>query len=138
MLIAAVDPAAEAELDGLNKAVVSGSYLKENAGVKAGRAIAGTGLLRQRHERVRADHRAAATAPSAMPDMNAAWASAQASAPGRTVATVRTTAQQAYSAVLKARAARTGPQQGDPSPALPSPATGPSARWTTSAPRPGR
>ena len=41
------------------------------------------------------------TAPSAMPDMNAGWASAQASAPGRTVATVRTTAQQAYNAVLK-------------------------------------
>ena len=30
MLIAAIDPAAEAELDGLNKAVVSGRYLKEN------------------------------------------------------------------------------------------------------------
>jgi putative ABC transport system permease protein len=33
--------------------------------------------------------------------MNAAWASAQASAPGRTVATVRTTAQQAYNDALK-------------------------------------
>ena len=31
VLIAAIDPEAEAELDGLNKAVVSGSYLKENA-----------------------------------------------------------------------------------------------------------
>ena len=41
------------------------------------------------------------TAPSAMPEMNAGWASAQASAPGRTVATVRTMAQQAYAAVLK-------------------------------------
>ena len=40
-------------------------------------------------------------APAAKPDMNAAWKSAQASAPGRTVATVRTTAQQAYNAVLK-------------------------------------
>ena len=36
----------------------------------------------------------------AMPDMNAAWESAQASAPGRTVATGRTTAQQAYRALL--------------------------------------
>ena len=35
VLIAAIDPAAEAKLDGLNKAVVSGSYLKENAGVTA-------------------------------------------------------------------------------------------------------
>ena len=39
-------------------------------------------------------------APSAMPDMDDAWKSAQASAPGQTVATVRTTAQQAYSGVL--------------------------------------
>jgi putative ABC transport system permease protein len=41
------------------------------------------------------------TAPSAMPDMDAAWASAQASVPGRTVATVHSTAQQVYSAVLR-------------------------------------
>ena len=60
VLIAAIDPHAEAKLDGLNKAVVSGSYLKENAGVTAGVTIAGTGLLRQRHERVRADRPAAA------------------------------------------------------------------------------
>jgi expansin (peptidoglycan-binding protein) len=30
VLIAAIDPDAEAKLDGLNKALVSGSYLKEN------------------------------------------------------------------------------------------------------------
>ena len=30
MLIAAIDPAAEAKLDGLNKALVSGRYLTEN------------------------------------------------------------------------------------------------------------
>ena len=33
--------------------------------------------------------------------MNAAWENVQASAPGRTVSTVRTTAHQAYNAVLK-------------------------------------
>ena len=32
VLIAAIDPDAEAKLDGLNKALVSGSYLKENEG----------------------------------------------------------------------------------------------------------
>jgi putative ABC transport system permease protein len=32
VLIAAIDPAAEARLDGLNKALVSGSYLSENEG----------------------------------------------------------------------------------------------------------
>jgi uncharacterized protein YmfQ (DUF2313 family) len=40
-------------------------------------------------------------APPVMPDMNARWASAQASAPGRTVATVRTTAQQVYDLAVK-------------------------------------
>ena len=68
MLIAAIDPDAEAKLDGLNKALVSGSYLKENEG-DSGPAFG--------------------------------WASAQASAPGRTVATVRTTAQQAYDVAIK-------------------------------------
>ncbi len=37
MLIAAIDPDAEAKLDGLNKALVSGSYLKENEGGTARR-----------------------------------------------------------------------------------------------------
>ena len=62
VLIAAIDPAAEAKLDGLNKAVVSGRYLTEHES-GPGPTIAGTasGLLRQRHERVRADHRAAAS-----------------------------------------------------------------------------
>jgi len=100
VLIAAVDPEAEAELDGLNKAVVSGGYLKENeadngmtvpvlASSDSGMSEYAQTTLQQLN------------APSAMPDMNAAWASAHASAPGRTVATVRTTAQQAYTAVLK-------------------------------------
>ena len=33
VLIAAIDPDAEAKLDGLNKALISGSYLKENEGL---------------------------------------------------------------------------------------------------------
>jgi putative ABC transport system permease protein len=33
MLVAAIDPAAEAKLDGLNRAVISGRYLSENGGV---------------------------------------------------------------------------------------------------------
>ena len=59
VLIAAIDPAAEAELDGLNKALVSGR-LPEGERGRQRPDIAGTGLLRQRHERVRADHLAAA------------------------------------------------------------------------------
>jgi putative ABC transport system permease protein len=100
VLIAAIDPDAEAELDGLNKALVSGSYLKENETGKIVTlpvlASSASGMSEYAQTTLQQ-----LAAPSAMPDMNAAWASAQAPAPGRTVATVRTTAQQAYTAVLK-------------------------------------
>jgi hypothetical protein len=86
-------------LDGLNHALVSGSYLTENEGassptlpVLASSASGMNDYAQTTLQRL--------AAPSAMPDMNAAWESAQASAPGQTVATVRTTAQQAYSGVL--------------------------------------
>ena len=100
VLIAAIDPDAEAELDGLNKAVVSGGYLKENE-VSNGVTVpvlasSDSGMSEYAQTALQQ-----LTAPPAMPAMNAAWASAQASAPGRAVATVRTTAQQAYTAVLK-------------------------------------
>ena len=100
VLIAAIDPDAEAELDGLNKALASGSYLKENEGGNGVTlpvlASSASGMDEYAQTTLQQ-----LTAPSVMPDMNAGWASAQASAPGRTVATVRTTAQQAYNAVLK-------------------------------------
>jgi putative ABC transport system permease protein len=100
VLIAAIDPQAEAKLDGLDKAIVSGSYLKEN---EAGRAptlpvLASSASGMNEYAQTTLQQ---LTTPSATPAMNLAWASAEASAPGRTVATVRTTAQQAYSAVLK-------------------------------------
>jgi putative ABC transport system permease protein len=101
VLIAAVDPAAEAELDGLNKAVVSGRYLTEHESGHGPElpvlASSASGMTEYAQTTVQQ-----LTAPSAKPDMNAAWESGHTSAPGRTVATVRTTAQQAYSAVLKA------------------------------------
>jgi putative ABC transport system permease protein len=100
VLIAAIDPDAEAKLDGLNKALVSGRYLKENEGVTDVKipvlASSSSGMDEYAQTTLQQ-----LTAPSAMPDMDAAWASAQASVPGRTVATVRTTAQQVYGAVLK-------------------------------------
>jgi ABC-type lipoprotein release transport system permease subunit len=99
VLIAAVDPDAEAKLDGLDKALVSGSYLKENEGDNGVQvpvlASSGSGLNEYAQTTLQQ-----LAAPSAMPAMNAGWASAQAPAPGRTVATVRTTGQQAYAAVL--------------------------------------
>ena len=100
VLIAAIDPDAEAKLDGLNKALVSGSYLTENEGASGPTlpvlASSASGMNEYAQTTLQQ-----LTAPSVMPDMNAAWASAQASTPGRTVATVRTTAQQAYNDVLK-------------------------------------
>jgi hypothetical protein len=100
VLIAAIDPDAEAKLDGLDKALVSGSYLEENEGDHGPNvpvmASADSGMDEYAQTTLQQ-----LTAPSKMPDMNVAWASAQASAPGRTVDTVRTTAQQAYKTVLE-------------------------------------
>jgi putative ABC transport system permease protein len=99
VLIAAIDPDAEAKLDGLNKALVSGSYLTENEGARSPTlpVLASSASGMNEYAQTTLQQLAA---PSAMPDMNDAWESAGASAPGRTVATVRTTAQQAYSGVL--------------------------------------
>ena len=100
VLIAAIDPDAEAELDGLNKALVSGSYLKENEGDSGPTfpvlASSDSGMDEYAQTTVQE-----LAAPSVMPDMNAGWASAQALAPGRTVATERTIAQQAYATAIK-------------------------------------
>ena len=100
VLIAAIDPDAEAKLDGLNKALLSGSYPAEDEGASRLRvpvlASSDSGMSEYAQTTLRQ-----LTAPSTMPDMNAAWASAQAATPGRAVATVRTTAQQAYSNVLR-------------------------------------
>jgi putative ABC transport system permease protein len=100
VLIAAIDPDAEAKLDGLNQALVSGSYLKENEGDSGPTfpvlASSASGMNEYAQTTLRQ-----LAAPSAMPDMNAAWASAQASAPARTVAAVRTTAQQVYALTIK-------------------------------------
>jgi putative ABC transport system permease protein len=99
VLIAAIDPDAEAKLDGLNKALVSGSYLTENESDRSPTlpvlASSASGMNEYAQTTV-----AQLAAPSAIPDMNAAWESAQARVPGRTVATGRTTAQQAYSALI--------------------------------------
>ncbi len=100
VLIAAIDPDAEAKLDGLNKALVSGRYLRENEG-DSGPSLPVLASSTSGMNEYAQTTLQQLTAPSAMPNMNAAWASAQASDPGRTVATVRTTAQQAYSRVLK-------------------------------------
>jgi putative ABC transport system permease protein len=103
VLIAAVDPAAEAKLDGLNHAVVSGHYLSErpNTTPRDGEAefpvlassasgmdeVANTTLQRL-------------AAPQSPPDMNVRWLVREASVPGHDLVTQRTTAQQAYQHLL--------------------------------------
>ena len=100
VLIAAIDPQAEAELDGLNKALVSGSYLKENEGSDGLTLPVLASSASGMNEYAETDLQQL-TAPSAMPDMDAGWASALASVPAsRTVTAGRTTAQQAYDTVL--------------------------------------
>jgi len=100
VLIAAIDPDAEARLDGLNKAVVSGRYLKEKQGDSGPTfpvlASSDSGMNEYAQTTVQQ-----LSAPPRMPDMNAAWVSAQGRDPGRTVAAGRTTAQQAYTRVVE-------------------------------------
>ena len=104
VLIAAVDPAAEAKLDGLNKALTSGHYLTQNAGdttVNSGiisfpvLAASASGVGEYAQTRLQA-----LSAPSTPPDMTVAWMTREASTPAKTVAVRDTTAQQAYSMLL--------------------------------------
>jgi putative ABC transport system permease protein len=105
MLIAAVDPAAEARLDGLDRAVTSGGYLRQvtrptsSGGAQAtfpvlAAATSGVGEYAETQvERL--------PAPSSPVTLSLARMSADASAPGSRILTVRTTAQQAYAALVQ-------------------------------------
>jgi putative ABC transport system permease protein len=107
MLIAAIDPDAEAALDGLNKAVVSGRYLTENAGngetvipgVNQGKqlptfpvmATTTSGFGEQAVTQVQR-----LAAPSGPVTLNNATMARDATAPGQTVLVTTSTAQQVY------------------------------------------
>ena len=106
VLIAAVDPDAEAKLDGLNHALVSGTYLTENArdnppaqtgGAETFPVLAasgtGTGEYAQTELQLLAP-------PKAPPVLNGPWLSREATAAGHTVRVEQTTAQQAYQKLL--------------------------------------
>ena len=104
MLIAAVDPVAEARLDGLDKALISGDYLAENA--RAGRdsqdvvsfpVLASSASGMDEYAQTTLQELAAPGAPQ---DITAGWMTREASVPGRTIASRRTTAEQAYRALL--------------------------------------
>ena len=105
MLIAAVDPAAEAKLDGLNLAVTSGRYLRENEGGATGPddqasfpvlAAASSGIGEVAVTRVQR-----LAAPAAPVTLSASRMAAEAAAPGQTVLTSVISAQQAYRQVLE-------------------------------------
>jgi hypothetical protein len=104
VLIAAVDPVAEARLDGLDKAVISGGYLSENAKAEqGGQDVVSFPVLASSASGM--DEYAQTTlqelaSPAAPQDITADWMAGEASAKGRTVATERTTAGQAYQALL--------------------------------------
>ena len=104
VLIAAIDPAAEAKLDGLNHAVVSGHYLPERTDVVTQGGESGFPVLASSASGM--DEYAITTlqrlgTPNTPPDMTVPWLTKEASAPGQTLATERTTAQQAYRQMLR-------------------------------------
>jgi putative ABC transport system permease protein len=111
MLIAAVDPVAEAKLDGLNHALTSGQYLPENydneppkSGFAKGDAFpvlatADSGIGESAVTQVQE-----LAAPSAPPVLDTATMSRDSTTAGRTVLSTTMTAQQAYQYLLDALA----------------------------------
>jgi putative ABC transport system permease protein len=109
VLIAAVDPVAEAKLDGLNRAVISGHYLAQNAGDTSGGttfpvlASSVSGLDESAVTQV-----AALSAPMSAPSMTVPWITQHVTGPGQVVSAITTTAHQAYQRLLAALAVTSG------------------------------
>jgi putative ABC transport system permease protein len=104
MLIAAVDPAAERKLDGLNLAVTSGRYLAESDGY--GQTASGQPTFPVLAASTSGIGEYAVTqvqrlpAPAGPVQLSAATMASEAAVRGQAVLTVRTTAQQAYQQIL--------------------------------------
>jgi hypothetical protein len=108
VLIAAVDPVAEAKLDGLNRAVISGHYLALNTrGTTAATfpvlASCASGLDESAVTQV-----ATLTAPGSPLSMTVPWMTQHATAPGQVISTATITARQAYQKLLAALAVKPG------------------------------
>src|SRR5215469_14134402 len=106
VLIAAIDPAAEAKLDGLNHALISGSYLAENAAdAQPSHDTQTFPVLAASHSGI-TDYSVSQlqelAAPTTPPQMTADWLTREASITGRTLTVERTTAEQAYRSLLTA------------------------------------
>ncbi len=107
LLIAAIDPVAEAKLDGLNAAVTSGHYLSERSGprtISTGGitvttfpvlAAASSGIGEYAVTRMQK-----LATPAGPPSLNLAGMRRESIAPGKTVQVARTTPQQAYRQLL--------------------------------------
>ena len=104
VLIAAIDPAAEAKLDGLNHAVMSGRYLTENAGdghTAAGQptfpvlSAVNSGVGEYAVTQVQR-----LPAPAAPVTLSPSWMAREAAVAGRDVRRTTMSAQQAYRQVL--------------------------------------
>ncbi len=110
MLIAAIDPGAEARLDGLDRAVISGRYLRHNAGPGTVTPPGSGGLTLTTFPVLAAASSGIGeysvtqvqrlASPARPPAMTLPWMARQASAPGPTVLSARVSADQAYQHLL--------------------------------------
>jgi putative ABC transport system permease protein len=105
VLMAAVDPAAEAKLDGLNHALISGRYLSQHARQRSSSAGSAAIFPVLAASAIGLDEYAVTElqslpAPAAPPDMTGSWRASESGVPGTEVSTARSSAQQAYRALL--------------------------------------
>lgn len=108
VLIAAVDPVAEAKLDGLNRAVISGHYLAEHAGGANSSTFPVLASSASGLDESAVTQLATLSTPASPPSMTASWMGQHATAPGRVTSNVTTTAHQAYQQLLAALAVKPG------------------------------
>jgi putative ABC transport system permease protein len=105
VLIAAVDPVAEAKLDGLDHALVSGRYLAEDARDRPdGPVIDEFPVLAASSpgmDETAVTQLQQLASPGSPPVISAPWLAREALVPGQTIAIQRSTVQQAYQQVLR-------------------------------------
>jgi putative ABC transport system permease protein len=109
VLIAAVDPVAEAELDGLNRAVISGHYLAEHAAGANSSTFPVLASSVSGLDESAVTQLAALSAPVSASSMTASWITQHATAPGQVISAITTTAHQAYQQLQAALAVKPGP-----------------------------
>ena len=112
VLIAAVDPVAEAKLDGLNHAVISGKYLTATASDAAApgdRAtfpvLASSGIGMNEYAQTQLQ---LLPTPKAPPRMSVRWMTKEAGAAGQSLSVLTTTAAQAYRGLLTGMSGKAG------------------------------